>query len=350
MQGGYSHENDLRVTVAICTRDRERQLARALRSLGPVMKEGHEVIIVDNASVSGRTRELVENVFPQARYVREPREGLDFARNRAVQETETEIIAFLDDDAVAEHNWLAALVDAFRCDHLLALCFGRVEALNEDTSGARLFEANGGFGRGDQPIELPGDKPVIFGIIPVPLIANIVKVGSGCSMAVRRSALATIGGFDNALDLGNSLAGGGDLDIIWRFLYTDFHVRYEPASRARHEHRADPVAATRQIIEHNRSLIATLTKALRHLPSRNKPAVLVFLAWRLLKPSIRIMTRIAGRDPLAVRTLLLLWWGCWRGLVAYPAAQGISRSRDQASSQESRNPGTDQLDTRFLPK
>ena len=340
MQAGHSRENNLRAVVAICTRDRAPQLARALRSLEHVMDEGHEVVVVDNASSSAQTRDLVEDDFPQARYVRESREGLDFARNRAIQETEAEIIAFLDDDAVAEGNWLAALVNAFRCDHQLALCFGRVEALNEETLGAQLFEANGGFGKGGQPIALPGDKPVIFGILPVPLIANIVRVGSGCSMAVRRSALSTIGGFDIALDLGASLAGGGDLDVIWRFLYAGFHVRYEPTSRARHEHRADPVATARQIIEHNRSLVATLTKALVHAPARRKPSVLVFLAWRLLKPAIRIMARIAGRDPLAVRTLLLLWWSCWRGLVAYPAARRISRSRNQKASSEPRHRST----------
>lgn len=265
--------------------------------------------------------------FPRVRYAEEPKEGLDFARNRAVEETDGQIIVFLDDDAVASRNWLRPLMDAFERNSQLALCFGRVEALTDVTPGAQLFEKNGGFGRGTKPIDLPDGTRRHFGVFVLSIASSIVTVGSGCSMAVRRTALAEIGGFDAALDLGHELPGGGDLDVIWRFLEAGFQVRYEPASLAKHEHRADEASAVRQIIEHNRSLIATLMKMIMCARGSSRIGAMAFLGWRLLKPGIRILYRLSGRDPLPINALVRLWWACWRGLIAYPAAQRLSTKR-----------------------
>jgi GT2 family glycosyltransferase len=314
-------------SVAICTRDRPEQLARALSSLDELGSEIGEIIVVDNASSTRRAREIVAASSLHARYVAEAREGLDFARNRAVAETEGDIVAFLDDDAVADRDWLEALVDAFARDPRLALCFGRVDALSMRTPGARLFEANGGFGRGGVPIDLPDSARRMLGLMPLPVAASIVTVGSGCSMAVRRTALTEIGGFDTALDLGPALAGGGDLDVIWRFLVAGFHVRYEPKSTARHEHRADVDAVVRQIIEHNRSLIAVLVKMAASTTGRARFGALAFLGFRLLKPGIRILRSMFGQDPLTLGALVGLWCACWRGLGAYRAAQKIAGER-----------------------
>ena len=52
----------------------------------------------------------------------------------------------------------------------------------------------------------------------MPFIGWCIRVGLGASMAVRRSVILELGGFDEALDMGAVLPGGGDLDILWRVL------------------------------------------------------------------------------------------------------------------------------------
>jgi GT2 family glycosyltransferase len=267
---------------------------------------------------------------PDVRYVEEPREGLDFARKRAVADSSGDVVAFLDDDAVADPCWLAPLVAAFEADTELALCFGRVEALSQDTPGAMLFEANGGFGRGLAPIDLPTGAKRLFDKVRAPLAASIVSIGSGCSMAIRRVALIRIGGFDTALDLGRALPGGGDLDVVWRFLESGYRVRYEPKSLALHEHRVDAKSAIHQIAEHNRGLIATLTKIVFRSRGEMRAGGLLFLLWRLVKPGWRIVRRLVRRDPLPVAALLRIWWSCWRGLFAYRIAKQHALSRERA--------------------
>src|SRR5260370_21449710 len=77
----------------------------------PEASTGYEILVVDNAPSDERTRELAAH-HPEARYVREACPGLNFARNRALQEARGEVLAFLDDDAMLDRYWSIALAQA----------------------------------------------------------------------------------------------------------------------------------------------------------------------------------------------------------------------------------------------
>ncbi len=313
----------IRLTAAVCTRQRPAELRRAVASLREQQSMPEEVLVVDNNDVPA-----VEPL-PGARIVHEQVQGLDFARNRALREAGGDVVAFLDDDAVADPGWAAALRDAFT-DPRVAACTGRVEPLTLETEGQRLFEDNGGFGRGEHAVTLPDDAGRRLHGRTAPLIAWAVSVGSGCSLAVRREAALAIGGFDEALDLGTALPGGGDHDMLWRLLGAGHRVVYVPGALARHEHRRDASVAIDQIIGHQRALVTWLSKHVaRGTPHR--ASVAAFLGWRLLKPGVRLLRRAAGRDPLPAAALLRMWGQCWRGLTAYPGARRTAAQRRQGN-------------------
>jgi glycosyltransferase involved in cell wall biosynthesis len=99
------------ISVILCTRDRPHALRRCLRALTKLDYPDYEVVVVDNASVGTETAEIVsETPF---RYVREERPGLDWARNCGIAESRYGIIAYVDDDAVVDSKWLAAIGAAF---------------------------------------------------------------------------------------------------------------------------------------------------------------------------------------------------------------------------------------------
>jgi hypothetical protein len=56
-------------------------------------------------------------------------------------------------------------------------------------------------------------------------------------MAFRRDVLLALGGFDDALDTGRPLPGGGDLDIFYRLIRAGYALVYEPRFLAFHRHR-----------------------------------------------------------------------------------------------------------------
>lgn len=305
------------ICVAICTRDRPAQLRRALDSVRKQIVPPAEILVVDNAPGGPETRRMVGDEFKDVRYVLEPRPGLDVARNRALAETSRGIVAFMDDDVVAEPDWVRAIGISLGESDRIAVCTGKIGPLALETEGQRLFEANGGFARGDRRIRLvPGTRPPVNGV-PVPLIAWIIRIGAGCSMAVRRSVILELGGFDEALDRGPDLPGGGDHDVLWRCLQSGHDVVYDPSVRGRHEHRRETDAAVNQILGHNRALIAVLVKSAGTARGWDRIGILAFLVWRLAKPGYRLLRRWAGRDPLPSGVLFRLWWNCWRGLVSY---------------------------------
>jgi ABC-type polysaccharide/polyol phosphate export permease len=141
-------------------------------------------------------------------------------------------------------------------------------------------------------------------------------------------------GFDEALDLGSVMPGGGDLDILWRVLTGGFSIIYEPRVLAWHEHRRELSAVFDQIIGHQLALIAFLTKSFVRARGWTKLQILAFLVWRLLKPGVRLIRRLVGRDPLPVSVIFRMWWNCWRGIRAYSGAR-----KETASYSDSRSAG-----------
>ncbi len=117
------------VTIAIPTHNRARTLSETLESLAALAIPGDvavECIVIDNASTDD-TPGVVESAanasppFP-IRRVLEPRQGSSFARNRAVDEARGDFIFFLDDDATADRDWLAAMLSAMELRGLDAAC------------------------------------------------------------------------------------------------------------------------------------------------------------------------------------------------------------------------------------
>jgi GT2 family glycosyltransferase len=319
------------VTAVVCTRNRTAQLERAIDSLKLQEWMPREILVVDNAPTDESTLHLVQQRYPNVRYVRESVPGLDFARNRALGSAQCEIVAFLDDDAVARRDWCRSLVHAFEENERVAVCTGLVEPLRLETEAQRLFEANGGLARGRDCIRLPIDRKRPLHGRPGSLVAWATRIGVGCNLAVRRVVALELGGFDVALDLGGVLPGGGDLDIVWRALVAGYETLYLPEAVVLHEHRREMEAVCDQIVGHQRALVAFLVKTSRRARGGQRVSVIAFLLWRLVKPGIRLALRATRGDPLTATVLLRMWWNCWRGIGAYGVARRVAQRRVAAA-------------------
>ncbi|MEO8692370.1 MAG: glycosyltransferase [Acidimicrobiales bacterium] len=220
----------VRITVAVCTRNRPQLLARCLRSIVAAANAAEEVeldlLVVDNDSRDDATRRAAED--GGARCEREPIPGLDFARNRAVRESRGELIAFVDDDVVVDEFWLRTLARAFAAHPEASAVSGQVLAMSLDTPARVDFERSSGFSLGWHAMG--------FSESDSPDLPFRPGMGVGCNMAFRRHALADVGPFDDALDTGRPLPGGGDLDMMIRMAITG-RVIYEPSAVVFHEHR-----------------------------------------------------------------------------------------------------------------
>ncbi len=105
----------MNATVLLCTYNRCALLPKALDSLVAQSLPdlfAWEVIVVDNNS-RDQTRAVVETYerrYPgRFRYLFEAAQGLSRARNAGISNARGQIVAFLDDDVVADPNWLRNL-------------------------------------------------------------------------------------------------------------------------------------------------------------------------------------------------------------------------------------------------
>lgn len=215
------------ISVVVCTHKRPRLLAATLDSLATQSIEAREfeVIVVDNASrdrtpdVVGRARERLP---AEVRYIQEARLGLGTARNSGVAASRGTLVAFIDDDAVADPGWLAALLQAFALGPDVWAVGGPVfpawEAARPRWLTDDLLRSLSVVDWGDLERSLTWPERLI-----------------GTNAAFRRECLGALGGF--RVDLGRTgqqLLGSEDTELQQRIHAHGKVVWYTPAAIVHH--------------------------------------------------------------------------------------------------------------------
>ncbi len=197
------------------------------------------MLVVDQ-STDTRTQEIVEGFtsrIPHLTYQRSPETGLSRARNRGIEATHGEIVAFLDDDCAVEVDWLERIAAAFNKYPRAALVFGAVKAAPHLDLQANYL-----------PTYDFQQERVLCG-----RLRRARTRGMGASMYVRRSYQRRVGPFDIHLGVGASIfLSVEDSDYAYRCLTLGYTVVETPTVRVLHygirPYSGDP--ATRHAREH----------------------------------------------------------------------------------------------------
>ena len=115
------------VSVVIATRNRAESLRDTLDSLTRQSRKPDEVVVVDNAS-SDHTKDIALKFVDSLnlKYVYEAKRGIPYARNAGIQNAGGDIIAFIDDDCIADENWLKNLEIPFVKDPHIGVVGGEI--------------------------------------------------------------------------------------------------------------------------------------------------------------------------------------------------------------------------------
>ncbi|MBE9076935.1 glycosyltransferase family 2 protein [Romeria aff. gracilis LEGE 07310] len=265
------------VTVAVCTRDRPEDMKLCLEAITQLDYPHLDILVVDNAPQTEATKELLEHHYPQVRYVREPRPGLDWARNRAILEAKGEIIAYTDDDVVVDPGWVKGLAQVFAENPEVMAVTGLVVPYELETYSQVLFESYGGFGRGFKTRWYrynPEDR-----LKAASLYGASGKFGTGANMAYRVSLFERVGGFDPAMDVGTVTNGGGDLEMFFRVIKEHYPLVYEPRALVRHRHRRERQKLQSQIANNGIGLYAYFTCCSRNYPDERWAFIKLSIFW-----------------------------------------------------------------------
>jgi glucosyl-dolichyl phosphate glucuronosyltransferase len=194
------------ISVCICTYNRAQSLQRTLESLAAqvnVEPETIELLIIDNNCTDDtyRIAEAFRNVLP-IRRVKENRQGLAHARNRAIKESRGDVLLFTDDDVRFDARWIATYQDAI-CRFKNAEYFG----------GRILPDWNHAKPRwiGDEPLPLIDGLLVWFDHgVETRLFGTNEPPPFGASFAIRRRLFEKIGLFRSDLGAGGMGSGRGE--------------------------------------------------------------------------------------------------------------------------------------------
>jgi glycosyltransferase involved in cell wall biosynthesis len=244
---------DASLTVVICTRDRPDSLLGTLASLAGQSDSGFEVVIVDNSHDGAVARPLVGFKGLTMRYCHEPAPGASRARNRGLSEVRSELIAFIDDDEVADPDWIAWIKRGFAFPDRPDAVAGVMLPAELETDAQVNFERYGGFnkGRGIEPVPLLAGTPSVFDpLYPLP------NFGAGGNMAFRTEMLRAIGGFDNRLGPGTLIHGGEDTRVLSLLLDNGSMILYWPPAITWHYHRKTDEALEKQFFGYSAGLTA----------------------------------------------------------------------------------------------
>jgi glycosyltransferase involved in cell wall biosynthesis len=214
------------VSAIICTHNREQYLGAAIDSLLAQNFANFEVIVVDNASTD-RTPAIVQTRLADARlkYVYEPVPGLSVARNTGAKVAQGNILAYLDDDAVANPHWLSQIYAAYQANAKLAIAGGKVTLLWVAGMTAPNWlstELAGNLGAYDL-----GDTLVY---VEQPRLTP-----RGLNYSIRKTFLDQVGGFDPNLGrVGKNLLSNEELHMTDLALQQGWQVAYLPEALVAH--------------------------------------------------------------------------------------------------------------------
>jgi len=134
-------------SVVVATCNRPRELQSCLRSLLAQTHPPTLVVVVDDAPGGDHTPAVVARYaqLGPVMYVEGPRLGLAAAHNRGLREVTTPLVAFTDDDVVADEHWLQRLVEAFASAPDVGCVTGKIVPYELVTRSQVLLEGYAGY-------------------------------------------------------------------------------------------------------------------------------------------------------------------------------------------------------------
>lgn len=212
----------MELSIIICTYNREKYIPQLLESIAreDFPYSGYEIVFVNNNSpdqTAQRCRKF-QAAHPEINfaYFEEKKQGLSHARNRGIAEARGNILAFIDDDALAHDAYLDNMHKAFQNRPEIFAAGGKILPLYESKRPkwmSRFLE--------------PVMSVIDLGHKQKPFPRNKFPVGA--NMMFRKTVFEQVGNFNTELGrTGKKMLGGEEKDLFYRMRKADMPVFYLP--------------------------------------------------------------------------------------------------------------------------
>ena len=294
------------VSVIINTLDRAQQLETALRALRFQRCECFEVVVVNGPSIDD-TAAVIERFADFVVAVTCPDANLARSRNIGIAASHGDIIAFLDDDAIPEPDWLQMLIAQYEDPRV-----GAVGGFLRDRTGTQWQTRYTIADRAGDIDMRPTITPQEVEALDRSTQRLLVPTGANCSF--RRTALLEVNGFDPwyryHLD---------ETDVLLRLRDAGWLIRITPTAIVHHKFAPNALRDLAGIILSYQQLVRSKT----------------YFILRHYAPKAGIdLARARVADYAAENVGRFLWSADQRGIsttAVQAQARGIQASVDEAS-------------------
>ncbi len=210
------------LSVVVCTFNRDNYLQQCLNHLAQqtALAELFEILVIDNQSTD-QTRQVCDDFRTnhpevQFRYLLEQQQGLSHCRNKGIEASNAEIISYIDDDALADSDYVSNLITYFQHIPDVDAIGGKVTPIYQSQPPVWMSK-----------YLLPLVAALDMGVSSKPFTGR--KFPIGANMAFQRSVLLEIGAFSTDLGrVGNYLGSSEEKDMFYRMKKLQKKVHYVP--------------------------------------------------------------------------------------------------------------------------
>lgn len=213
------------ISVILCTYNRDKYIYNVLRSIAAntLPHDQYEIVLVNNNSTDNTPAECQRfcDDHPDIafRYCVETNQGLSYARNRGIRESQGDLLAYVDDDATVNPQYLESYTRFF-ARHPQAVAAGGPILPVYETEEPRWMShytrqlITGRLYHGDSERQFPRDS-----------------YPGGGNACYRRSVFDTVGSFNVELGRkGNSLIGAEEKDLFDKMNSHNMKFYYIPTA------------------------------------------------------------------------------------------------------------------------
>ncbi len=180
---------DMKATIGIITHNRAAIISECLSSVGRQTVKPEKIVIVDDSD-NNETEKIVKKSRLPVKYIHvKERIRQPPARNLIIKNTKTDIIAFLDDDAVPKREWLENILAGYKGKDVAAVTGPAVNCTLNLKPLAKYKYTD----RTQNTVNSAGD--VRFNGAWIPSRPAECKVMIGANMSFRMDMLKAAGGF-----------------------------------------------------------------------------------------------------------------------------------------------------------
>lgn len=198
------------VSVVVCTYNGACHIQNCCDALSRLDYPNYEVIIVNDGSTDATEKIINDYDF---KVISTKNLGLSNARNLGLEAASGEIVAYLDDDAYPDEDWLTYLASSFNNTRYAGI------------GGPNIAPPGDGF-VSECVTNAPGNPVYVL------LSDEEAEHIPGCNMAFRKADLQAIGGFDPQFHV-----AGDDVDVCWRLQQNGYSLGLNPAATVWHHRR-----------------------------------------------------------------------------------------------------------------